>query len=72
MSCGVEGRLTSAHRLAARSLRLQRPPVLTGTRVIVDDAQRKAWYEQVTKTMQKLAIPGKQVNAFCDLAGVPD
>jgi hypothetical protein len=67
--------LTAEQCDAARRLLARRPPVLPGTRVIVEEAARRAWYARVTDTMRQvkvdLAAPA-DVAAFCDLAGVPD
>jgi hypothetical protein len=63
-------KLTCLQSAEARVLRHCRPPVLIGTRVIVDDTLRRAWYGQVSDAMNRLNV--KDVNAFCDLAGVPD
>ena len=66
-------RLTQQQIAEAKRLLEQRPPVLTGTRVVPDATQRSAWYTLVTSTMQMLKITnGRAVNQFCDLAGVPD
>jgi hypothetical protein len=65
-------RLSLSQRDAAVALRTQRPPVLEGTRVILDDQDRKAWYDAVYSEMERIELPKSLVNAFCDVAGVPD
>jgi hypothetical protein len=65
-------KLTAEQIAAAQGLLENRPPVLPGTRVILDDAARKQWYDNVTATMERLGLDQDDVNQFCDLAGVPD
>lgn len=64
--------LTAKQEAVARELRMARPMVYPGTRVIMDAFERKAWYDQVYSAMNAQSIAPNQVNAFCDLAGVPD
>lgn len=51
-----------------------RPPVIPGTRVIPHDVLRRAYYAMVGDTMLQLGIirSSEDVDAFCDLAGIPD
>jgi hypothetical protein len=65
-------RLTREQRDAATTLLERRPTVLPGTRVILDRAEAVSWFREVTATMGKLELPGNLVDAFCDVAGVPD
>jgi hypothetical protein len=45
---------------------------LPGTRAIIRDSERTAWYDLVTKAAIDLKLDPEQINAFCDLAGVAD
>lgn len=63
-------KLTDKQRSHAKYLRATRPPVLIGTRVVIDDALRRAWYVQVEEAMALLKVTN--TDAFCDVAGVPD
>lgn len=70
--------LTPEQKAAARELFKIRPPVVPGTRVILDVDQKNDWYARVTARMQALGIitatggDPKAVKEFCDLAGVAD
>lgn len=66
-------RLTKEEAARASKLFQERPPVLPGTRVILDDGQRAAWYARVTQEIKALKIQdSRAMSEFCDLAGVPD
>lgn len=64
--------LTATQRKAAEELLATRPEVIPGTRVIVNNAQRKHWYAQVTDMMERLHVADGDTGRFCDIAGVPD
>lgn len=65
--------LTPTQTLAAAELLSIRPPVLTGTRVIIKDADREWYYKRVTEVMTAKGVKDETaVNEFCDIAGVPD
>lgn len=64
--------LTPTQTLAAAELLKERPAVIEGTRVIPNAAARANYYNRVTETMRRLRVADHNVNAFCDLAGVPD
>lgn len=65
--------LTETQVKAAQEMRTLRPAVIPGTNVIPDDAQRRAWYKQVTATMERVGISGlsRDIEEFCNIAGVP-
>jgi hypothetical protein len=58
--------------LAAAELLKSRPPVLEGTRIIPGSSDRNRYYAQVTAVMRSTKVSDKDVNDFCDRAGVPD
>lgn len=66
--------LSQEQRDAAARCLLARPPVIGGTRVIMGAKARLTWFNFVSAEMERLRIHKNQrlVNAFCDLAGVPD
>jgi hypothetical protein len=64
--------LIQVQKDAAAELLCNRPAVFPGTRVIVDDVERKAWYGQVRAAMQAHSVHPRDTDEFCDLAGVPD
>jgi hypothetical protein len=65
--------LNATQTLAAAELLKNRPAVIEGTRVIVNDGQRARYYSEVEKVMRSVGIKDQAaVNEFCDLAGVPD
>lgn len=65
--------LTDVQRNAAQQLLNDRPAVFPGTRAILNETQRKAWFDKVCAEMTRLGIAGShQTNAFCNIAGVPD
>jgi orotidine-5'-phosphate decarboxylase len=66
--------LSAQEREAARQLKENRPEVIPGTRVIPNDRERKAWYNEVVRQGNALGISRNnlKIQAFCDLAGVPD
>lgn len=64
--------LTQRQKDAAAECLRKRPPVLDGTRVVLDSALRNAWYAEVRATMLRENVSSKQSSEFCDLAGVPD
>lgn len=66
--------LSAQEREVAQQLKQARPEVIPGTRVILDDIERKAWYDEVVRQMDALGVSrnGRKIQAFCDLAGVPD
>lgn len=64
--------LTKKQRRSARKLRQQRPTVIPGTNVVVDEAQRKAWFHRITAAMKTHNVIPSDAHAFCDIAGVPD
>lgn len=65
-------KLTKQQAEAADVLLQKRPPVIPGTRAIVDAKAQRTWFDEVTATMTAVGIERSQVNAFCDLAGVAD
>jgi hypothetical protein len=64
--------LTERQEEKAKALLGLRPTVLPGTRVILDQEQAKWWFSKVTEEMNGLRLNEGQIQAFCDLAGVPD
>lgn len=64
--------LTKQQAAAASVLFQKRPPVIPGTRAIIDEAAQRTWFAEVTATMTAHGITRSQVTAFCDLAGVAD
>jgi hypothetical protein len=67
--------LNATQTLAAADLLTHRPEVVPGTRAILNRPAALAWYNRVTHVMEVVGIDPtdyKKVNAFCDLAGVPD
>lgn len=64
--------LTVKQKKAAATLLAKRPMCLPGTRAIIRDSERTAWYDLVTKAAIDLKLDPEQINAFCDLAGVAD
>lgn len=71
MTTGVMG-LTKIQRKVAASLFIVRPAVIPGSRVIVDDGERKRWYDKVVNAMKANKVKDKDITEFCDIAGVPD
>jgi hypothetical protein len=64
--------LTINQKKAAAALLKLRPPVLPGTRAILDATLCQAWYDIVTEQVLALKLNPQQIVAFCDAAGVPD
>jgi hypothetical protein len=65
--------LTAAQKRAAANLLRERPMTYDNTRVIVDEGQKKAWFDKVYETMKEVGIRTyKDIQKFCDIAGVPD
>lgn len=66
--------LTTEQTEAARKLLAARPAVLPGTRAIINDRARVAWYKQVTAEGMRLDVfkSPETIAAFCDAAGVAD
>lgn len=64
--------LNETQILAAAELLKSRPPVIEGTRVIPDTAARNDYYQRVRDVMASTKVADSNVNAFCDLCGVPD
>jgi len=64
--------LGKEHLEEATKLLQERPPVVPGTRAIIDRNAAKAWYDRVTLAMEKFSLTGRDVYTFCALAGVPD
>lgn len=64
--------LNEAQRTAAAMLRVNRPAVYDGTNIVADDRARTRWYNDVRKAMDDHGVKGAAVQAFCDIAGVPD
>lgn len=65
--------LTGEQIAAAEVLLQERPPVIPGTRAIVDAMACERWYARVTETMERLGVNSyRAVNEFCDIAGVAD
>ncbi len=65
--------LTDQQTQLAQELLTTRPAVIPGTRAIIDDGQRKAWFDDVVAAMKDNGITDDAAIAtFCDLAGVPD
>lgn len=62
--------LSKATQKTAQALLEIRPTVLPGTRVILDDAERKRWNAAVTAAMRAENVADKDVATFCDQAGV--
>jgi hypothetical protein len=61
----------------ADALLALRPDVYPGTRVIISDKFRTAWYDMVSRAMFRLGfLDGPRdaavIAEFCDRAGVPD
>ena len=68
-----KSKLNAQQLLAAVNCRDNRPTVLPGTNVILDDAARKEWFDLVCERMEKHGIKEPlQIKEFCDVAGVPD
>ena len=65
-------KLNAVARAAAEGLLNRRPAVVAGTRVIIDEAAKKVWFDEVAAKMAELNLPAQHVGPFCDLAGVPD
>jgi hypothetical protein len=63
--------LTNAQIKAANELFYARPSVAEGTRVIVDSVARKDFYDRVRAVMAHNKVAAADIDAFCDLAGVP-
>jgi len=68
--------MKTEHQRVALALLKARPPVLPGTRVVLNDAQRKVWYDCVTQVALALGFPHtkagrRDAKAFFDAAGVP-
>lgn len=64
--------LNATQILAATELLKSRPPVIDGTRVIADTVARNGYYQRVRDVMASTKVADHNVNAFCDLCGVPD
>lgn len=64
--------LTQLERDAALALKMKRPPVVPGSRAIINPTLASVWFKMVTDEMVKLKLDNAKVTAFCDLAGVPD
>ena len=64
--------LTASQRAVASALFINRPETLPGTRVVIDDDARRAWYATVSDAMKRERIPYGCVDEFCNIAGVPD
>ena len=65
--------LSAEERKAAEQLKAVRPAVVQGTRAIINRADAEDWFKKVTQKMRDLGFKDQiKVNAFCDLAGVPD
>jgi hypothetical protein len=64
--------LNRLQTLAADACLALRPEVVQGTRVIVNNVQRGAFYEHVRNEMKRTKVNERDVCAFCDRAGVPD
>ena len=65
--------LTDEQTKLARDLLDARPPVFPGTRAILNETQKKAWYDMVCAAMTATSITGDaDVATFCDVAGVAD
>jgi hypothetical protein len=55
--------------LLAQALLKARPPVIPGTRVILDDTARNTWYKCVTEIASAIGVTDQW---FFDTCGVPD
>lgn len=65
--------LNTDQAAAARRLLEARPPVLPGTRAILNRPRAIAWYHAVSSAMVAWGVKDPdQVREFCDLAGVAD
>jgi hypothetical protein len=65
--------LNPTQTLAAAELLSIRPAVIPGTRAIIDRQACEQWFDNVVAVMRRLDVTKPAaVNAFCDLAGVPD
>jgi hypothetical protein len=66
--------LTEAQKQAAKALLDIRPPVIEGTRVIVDDKLCKEWNDKVCAAQIEHGLTDNIDDwwEFCDIAGVPD
>lgn len=50
-----------------------RPEVIPGTNVVIHEAAKTVWYNQVHDAMKAVDIKtAQEVHDFCNLAGVPD
>lgn len=65
--------LTPQQITAARDLLGSRPTVIPGTRAILNDTDRKRWFDEVSEALTRLRVDSAiDVSEFCDLAGVAD
>ena len=65
--------LTKQQAKAASALFQARPAVIPGTRAIIDAEKQRVWFAQVNNALAEHGITSpRDINAFCDLAGVPD
>jgi len=64
--------ITPAQTNVADALRIVRPTVVAGTRVVQDNNLRGAWYLLCTFWAGKYNLDQQQAKEFFDRAGVPD
>lgn len=64
--------LTRAQKKAAQQLLALRPQCYPGTRFVISDDNRKAWYDVVATVAVANKVSPEQTPEFMDLAGVPD
>lgn len=64
--------LSSEQRQAAEALLKLRPPVIAGTRAIIDREKAENWHRAVSQTMARYGVKRENVTEFCDVAGVAD
>jgi len=63
--------LTDKQKIEASRLAAIRPPVVPGTRYIPNDSERESFYAMVNDAMKGIK-DFRDVQTFCDIAGVPD
>jgi hypothetical protein len=64
--------LTGDQKKEAKLLLKLRPPVLPGSRAILDAEAAKQWHALVVGKMNELRIDGPAIHDFCNIAGVAD
>ena len=64
--------LTDLQKKVAEELLASRPAVIPGTRAIVKYEDAVTWHDKVYGAMREYKVETRDVNAFCDIAGVAD